>query len=96
MPATRGDIEHLLEQLGYRRDDGDHRRFRLYFEGRLIAATMTSHGTREIHDGLLATIAGQMRIRPAFLRNLLAGRKRPQDYVAELRKQGLLPGKDTP
>ncbi len=96
MPATRGEVEHLLEQLGYQRDNSDHRRFRLYVEGRLIAATMTSHGLRTIHDGLLATMAGQMRIRPAFLRDLLTGRRKPKDYFAELQRQGVLRDKEIP
>lgn len=96
MPATRGEVEHLLEQLGYERENTDHRRFRLVIGGREIAATKTSHGPRTIADPLLAEMARQMRIRPAFLRDLLAGRRKSKDYFAELRRLGILATDESP
>jgi uncharacterized protein YgbK (DUF1537 family) len=94
MPVETSDLERLLEHtLGFQREETHHHYFKLWVNGRLVVATKTSHSPkfRTIDDSLLAKIARQdLRISPAFLRDLLAGRKGRDDYLADLKAKGLL------
>jgi len=92
MPLERRSLEHTLRALGFREEGGDHRFFILYWRERRVVRTKTSRGTqqRTIGERLAAEIAHEMRISRATLSDLVAGTKTKDDYLAELRRQGLL------
>ena len=94
MPVETSDLERLLEYgLGFQRDETHHHYFKLYVNGRMVVATKTSHSPkfRTIDDSLLAKIARKdLRISPAFLRDLLAGRKSRDDYLKDLKAKGII------
>ena len=82
MAAPRSDVERVLERvLGFRRDEGDHHRFRLEIDGNLVAITKTSHSHTTISDSLLAEMARQLHIPSRFFRDLIAGRRNRADYL---------------
>ncbi|GEM_PF-843724 len=93
MPVETADLERCLERdLGFRRDERHHHYFKLVVDGKEVAITKTSHSkkVRTIDDSMLAKIARiDLHISPAFLRDLLAGRKGRDDYLADLKQKGL-------
>ncbi len=92
MPAHRSDVEYLLERiLRFRREEGDHDRFRLEIDGKLIARAKTPYSHSTISDGLLAEWTREIGIPPRFLKDLLARRRTRNDYLDALRRGRLLP-----
>lgn len=92
MPIERRLLEQMLRDIGFVVSQRDHRVFELYFGGRRIVYTKTSRGTgyRTLHEPLVAEVARQLRIPREFLYELVRGTKTREDYLDELRKQGLL------
>ena len=92
MPAPRSDVERILERvLGFQREEGDHHRFHLEIGGKVIANTKTSHSHTTIGDPLLADMARQIHVPSRFLKELISGKQNRNDYLAVLRRKGLLP-----
>jgi predicted RNA binding protein YcfA (HicA-like mRNA interferase family) len=63
MPKAAKEIATGLQQKGFRLRDNDHSFFHLYVNGKKTSVyTKISHGEKEIHDGLLGTMARQVRL----------------------------------
>ncbi|MDO8692347.1 MAG: hypothetical protein Q7R39_20435 [Dehalococcoidia bacterium] len=94
MPLDRRDIEGALEnKLGFHGTEGDHRRFSLYVGGRLVAETMTSHGTghKTIGDNLVAKMARQLLVPRMLFVELVRCTKTRMDYLQVLASRGIIP-----
>ena len=84
-------VEDGLAAKGFRRDDGDHRWWRLHVDGRATSIrTKTSHGRSgdALGDALVATIARQLRLRVADLVDLVECPLTHDQYVARLVADG--------
>lgn len=92
MPIERRRLKRLPLAPGFELDQGDHRFFRLPIGGRRILETRTSHGSthRTISGPLAAETTRQIGVTSAFLYALFRGEKSPEEYYAELRRQGII------
>ena len=92
MPIDRRNLEQILLGLGFSLEDRSHRFLVLLVDGRTVAKTMTSRGTSHstINESMLSKIVQEMHITRAFLYQLVRGKKKREDYLDELRRQGLL------
>lgn len=83
----------LTGKLGMEMEKGDHRRFRLVLEGRTVARTFVSTGStkyRTLGSDLVAKMARQLHVTAPFFTGLVQCSKGRDDYLRELRVQGLL------
>src|SRR5579863_4648319 len=63
MPKRAKDVAGGLESKGFRRENSKDVHYRLYVDGKkTVIYTMISHGEKEIHDGLLGTMARQVKL----------------------------------
>lgn len=92
MPLERRELERTLRELGFVLSERDHEVFELYVNRRRIIYVQMSRGWayRTLGEPILAKIAREMRVTRAFLYELVRGTKTKEDYLDELRKQGLL------
>ena len=92
MPIDRRELERTLLALGFVVDEREHERFRLLVDGRRVARTQVSRGSkyRTMDESILADIAREIHITRAFLYSLINGEKTREDYLDELRRQGLI------
>ena len=92
MPIDRRELERRLLELGFTVDERDHERFRLFVNGRPVARTHVSRGSkyRTMDESILADIARELHITRRFLYQLVSGEKTREDYLDELSQQGLL------
>lgn len=70
----------------------DHEVFLLEVDGKRVARTKLSRGSshRTLDEPLVAEIARQLHISRSFLYQLARGENTPADYLAELRRQGII------
>ena len=93
MPRKQVDVEKSLEAKGFQRPrGGDHNYFHYHSLGRKKTAvfTKTSHGAREIDDGLLARMARQCRLTRGDFDRLIDCPLDRNSYESKLVEQGLL------
>lgn len=92
MGTTLKDIRHVLEALGCEREEGgNHTKYVLRVNGRVIAFTLYSRSFREntqIDSTLLNLQARQMKCSLALWKRLLARQASKQDYFHELLQSG--------
>lgn len=81
MPASVRKLDHILVNiLGFERRMGRHQIYALKIDGKQVARTVISHGTREITDDILSLIARQMKIAPVHLKKILSGEIGKKEY----------------
>lgn len=94
MGTSVSDLEYVLASiLGFERENGDHVRYVLVINGKIIARTKFSHswrGNSQIDVRILAMQARQLHCPSAMLRELLRGQFGKEDYFKELLQQGLI------
>ena len=92
MGTSINDLRRLLESiLGFEYESGDHIRYVLRVNGRIIARTKFSHswrGNQQIDDSILSLQARQLHCSSQTLKNLLRGNLGKKDYFRELLKAG--------
>lgn len=90
MPRKQSDVERSLLAKGFRPRDGDHNYFHYYSRaGKKTAVfTKTSHGAREIDDGLLACMARQCKLSRTDFDRLIDCPLDRDGYEAKLVAQG--------
>lgn len=89
---TRKFVTALTSKLGFERIESrgrgkslDHHNFKCTFEGIGLIFTKLSHSRREIDDRLLARISRQMRVRRAFLVEVVECTKSREEYKESIR-----------
>jgi len=93
MPLPRTDVEQALERkLRFDRQESDHRYFTLEIDGRVVARTKTSHGTkhREIGDQLVGTMARQLHVSRSQFEAVVRCTRSRDEYLAALRERGFI------
>ena len=83
----------LFVKLGMERDERDHRWYRLVVEGRVVARTFVSTGSKKyktLGDDLVAKMAKQLHVTTPFFTGLVRCFKSRDDYLQQLRDQGLV------
>jgi len=89
MPRDARDVASSLASKGFRERPGHHRFFHLHVAGKKTRIwTKTSHGCREIHDGLLSAMARQLRLAKREFHDLLECPLSAEEYVRKLRDRG--------
>ena|SRR5579884_906883 len=93
MGTSINDLRNLLERvLRCERDDsGDHIRYTLKVNGRVVAKTKYSHswrGSTQISAAMLSKQASDMRCSNKLWKALLQGRASKEDYFRELLQNG--------
>ncbi len=100
MPKPAKVVEAGLLQKGFVQPGGDHAYFHFFVDGKKTSVyTKVSHGEREIHDGLLAAMARQVRLPRKQFNDLIDCPLSSEQYVQLLRRQGVIeptPGGKTP
>ena len=89
----RKDVESALSQKGFvLQDDGDHRYYHFCFQGRRVARTKVSHGTKykDLADDLLVAMAKQCRLTKSNFLDLVDCHLTQDGYETRLKEQGLL------
>ena len=88
----RRDVESALSQKGFTLQDGDHRYYVFLFQGRLVARTKVSHGTKykDLGDDLLAHMAQQCHLTKNIFLELVDCSLTQKGYEGNLREQKLL------
>lgn len=89
------DLKYFLETiLQCERDDsGDHSRYFLRVNGRIVAQTHYSHswrGNKQIDDSMLSLQAKQMRCSNRTWKMLLTGKATKEDSFKELFEKGYI------
>lgn len=92
MPIERERLRRTLLALGFELSQRDHEVFELYVEGARVARTKLSRGSeyRTLSEPAVAAVARQLRIDRAYLYELVRGTKTKDNYLDELRRQGLI------
>ena len=89
MPKAAKDVAAGLEKKGFHRDNSKDVHYRLFIDGeKTIIYTMISHGEKEIHDGLLGTMARQVKLPRKQFNDLIDCPLAFDEYVNILRKAG--------
>lgn len=89
MPASARKVDRVLRKsLGFERRMGKHKVYFLKVGRRVVAQTLISHGSKEISDSLLSSMARQMGITRRQLMDLIDGKLTREDYFNLLREQG--------
>jgi|SRR5579883_1382045 hypothetical protein len=89
MSITIRDLRYLLETMLQceRNDAGDHIRYTLKVNGRVVARTKYSHswrGSMQISDAMISLIAKQMQCSSRTWKMLLLGQASKETYFREL------------
>jgi predicted RNA binding protein YcfA (HicA-like mRNA interferase family) len=73
MPRKQSDVEKSLLLKGFQKSNGDHHYFNYYSTAgkKTRVFTKTSHGSREIDDGLLRLMARQVKLSKADFDDLI-------------------------
>lgn len=79
-----------LKKKGFLEAPGDHNYFEFWHNGMFIAKTKTSHGTGEIHDGLISAMANQCKVKKEFFKQFAICTKSQADYIISLKKDGYI------
>lgn len=80
-----------LMKKGFKQAPGDDHKFiEFHYNGNFIAATHTSHGTKEIHDGIISAMSKQCKVNSGFFKQFATCTKSQEDYITELRKNGII------
>jgi hypothetical protein len=91
MPRPARQVSSALLRKGFKSWDSDHAVFELWIDGRKSPIhTKISHGEREIHDGLLAAMARQLKLKRAQFDDLVECPLSMEEYVGMLRAGGYL------
>lgn len=89
-----GAVERMLKtKLGMQERKGDHRRFELVVDERVVATTFVSRGSekyRILGDDLVTKMARQMHVTSGFFGGLVHCHNSKDDYIQALRDQGRL------
>ena len=98
MGTSVNDLKRLLESvLGFDCEDGDHVRYALIVNGKLIARTKFSHswrGNQQINNSMLSIQAKQLHCSNQTLKGLLRGSLAKKDYFEELLRRGIISQND--
>ena len=80
------DVEQALCKKGFQKEDNDHRRFRLYIDGKKKSIrTMTSHNGQDIDNHLQSCMARQMKLSKSEFLLFVACTMSGEKYVELLR-----------
>ncbi|HRP61922.1 MAG TPA: hypothetical protein PK400_01365 [Phycisphaerales bacterium] len=91
MPKPAKDVAFGLQAKGFECREGDHKFFHFLNDGKkTIIFTKISHGEKEIHDGLLATMARQVRLTKKQFNDLVDCPLDLDEYKELLRKSGAI------
>jgi predicted RNA binding protein YcfA (HicA-like mRNA interferase family) len=91
MPKRAKDVAAGLEAKGFRRENSKDVHYRLFVDGKkTIVYTMISHGEKEIHDGLLGTMARQVKLTRKLFNDLIECPLTFDEYIMRLRKAGVV------
>ena len=92
MPRDRRDVEAGLVAKGFRQREGDHHFFLYWSQAgyKTPVFTKTSHGQKEVSDGLLSLMARQCRLTSKLFAGMLDCPLDRDAYETELREQGVL------
>ena len=73
MPRKQGEVEKGLERKGFQRGNGDHNYFHYYTQKgkKTRVFTKTSHGNRELDDGLLGKMSKQCKLSKSDFERLI-------------------------
>jgi predicted RNA binding protein YcfA (HicA-like mRNA interferase family) len=92
MPKPAKVVAAGLESKGFRRENSKDVHYRLFVHGKkTIIYTMISHGEKEIHDGLLGTMARQVKLTRKQFNDLIECPLTIDQYIELLRKQSVIP-----
>lgn len=90
MPRKAADVATGLQKKGF--EENTKRKdihYHLYLNGKKTRVfTMISHGEKEIHDGLIGTMARQVGLSKKEFSDLIDCPLSQDDYVVRLREQG--------
>jgi hypothetical protein len=92
MPRKQSDVEKSLIIKGFRKENNDHHFFHYYSKAgkKTRVFTKTSHGTREIDDGLLRLMARQVKLTKTDFDNLIDCPLDRDSYEKKLIEQGIV------
>ena len=86
------DIERALPSNGFERAVRGHIYFMFQYKGKDCGvSTHVSHGSKEVGDSLIGQMAKQLRLSKANFVDLVECPMGHDEYVAELKRQALLP-----
>jgi predicted RNA binding protein YcfA (HicA-like mRNA interferase family) len=89
MPRKVRDVQAGLLKKGFVRKDSKDAHFHLWVNGKKTPVyTMVSQGEKEIHDGLLATMARQVKLSGREFADLLECPLSAETYESMLRERG--------
>lgn len=82
MPARARDVDYApVNKLGFIREESAHHIYTLRIAGSTVAQTLISHSAHEIDDGLLASMARQIRITRRQFAEILRCTLERSDYL---------------
>ncbi len=91
MPKPAKAVAASLEKKGFRSENSKDIHYRLYVDGKkTIVYTKISHGEKEIHDGLLGTMARQVKLTRKQFNALIDCPLNLDDYVKILITAGVV------
>lgn len=89
MPRSAREISSALESKGFVRRESKDAYYHLWVDGKKTPIfTKMSQGERDVHDGLLAAMARQLRLRRRQLDDLVDCPLSRDEYVQILRETG--------
>ena len=89
MPRDARTVMSAFEAKGFSRRQGDHVFFHFFVNGKKTQIyTKVSHGEKEIHDGLLGTMARQLRLTKKQMGELVDCPLSQAEYVKILQDGG--------
>ena len=92
MPLDKRKVASALtSKLNCKESGGDHVFYSVEWEGRQVAYTKMSRGSRrEISDSLVGQMARQLQVKRRTFEEIVRCTKYLDDYIAELRAAGVL------
>jgi predicted RNA binding protein YcfA (HicA-like mRNA interferase family) len=92
MPRKQSDVERSLLVKGFQKSNGDHHYFHYYSKAgkKTRVFTKTSHGSREIDDGLLRFMAKQVKLTKADFDDLIDCPLDRDSYEKKLIEQAVI------
>jgi len=92
MPQDADKVRNALASKGFQRSNSKDEMYHFFVDGKKTAVwTKISHGEKEIHDGLLATMSRkQLRLSRGQFDQLVECPLSREAYLEILRKQGVV------
>jgi len=75
-----------LKKKGFVESNSDHKRFELFYQGKLVLSTKTSHNNQDIGDALIKSMSHQCKLSKTDFFNLINCPLSKEEYIKKLKE----------